>query len=141
MTKYVAGLLFNTDSTAVALCLKQRGPARLIGNWNGIGGKVEPGESDYNAMCREFKEETGVHVSSWAHFLTLKGDGWEVAFFRAFNTEKLSQIKQMESEPITEWSLDSLPVTVPNMSWIIPMALTCGTDNVRVYETIEKETM
>ena len=34
------------------------------GKWNGLGGKLEPGESPEECAIREVKEESGLHVES-----------------------------------------------------------------------------
>jgi len=44
--------------------LKKNRPPQLAGIWNFVGGKVEPtDETIYDAMVREFYEETGVMTS------------------------------------------------------------------------------
>ena len=149
MIKYVAGLLFDEDRNKVALILKNHGPAAVLGKWNGIGGKRSTGsarqlESASAAMWREFLEEAGVDIQSWEPFLILRARGenpeWQVDFFHAFDTAKLGQVKTMESESVMVWNIDELPVVVPNLTWIIPMALSHKNEHVWVYEVIEKET-
>ncbi|GAF13928.1 MutT/Nudix family protein [Bacillus sp. JCM 19046] len=36
----------------------------LKGLWNGVGGKIEPGETPKECVIREVKEETGIDISS-----------------------------------------------------------------------------
>lgn len=60
MKHYVLGFAFDSDSR-VALIKKAR-PDWQAGRWNGIGGKVEEGETSKEAMAREFAEETGVLI-------------------------------------------------------------------------------
>lgn len=55
--RYVLGLLFSEDASRVLLVWKNR-PAWQNGKLNGIGGKIEPGETPLQAMDREFVEET-----------------------------------------------------------------------------------
>jgi 8-oxo-dGTP pyrophosphatase MutT (NUDIX family) len=148
MTKYVAGLLFDSDRQKVALILKDHGPAVLLGHWTAIGGKrIDnhdlglPDESSAAAMWREFQEETGVDIQNWEPFLILRDKAaWQVDFFHAFDTEKLSKVRTMEREIVTVWNLEQLPDILPNLRWIIPMALGHQDDHVWIYEVIEKDT-
>ena len=50
-----------TDS-AGRLLLIQRGHEPEAGRWSLPGGRIEPGESDEQALVREIGEETGLHV-------------------------------------------------------------------------------
>lgn len=141
MIKYVAGLLFSNSGNRVVLIHKNRGPAIVVGRWNAVGGKVEPGESDEAAMRREFAEEAGV-VVAWTRFLTLKNPEWEVAFFYAFDSEALESVRTKTNERVIQLMVGRAlaadwPV-VPNLRWIIPMALGHLDDNVAWYEVIEK---
>ena len=149
MIKYVAGFLFDEERTKVALVLKNHGPAAIVGKWNAIGGKridstdLSLGfESGTAAMYREFLEETGVEVRDCTLFLRLRGEGWEVEFYHSFSGEKQKLVRTMETESIMVWEIDEThPVWVPNLNWIIPMALGHANDHVQVYEVIEKETI
>ncbi len=51
-------LLFLKRGDEVLLAMKKRGFGE--GRWNGVGGKLEPGESIEAALLREAKEEIGV---------------------------------------------------------------------------------
>lgn len=59
MRKTTLCLLVKGDS--VLLAMKKRGFG--AGKWNGVGGKVEAGESVCAGACREIKEEIGVTAS------------------------------------------------------------------------------
>lgn len=50
-----------TDDTG-RLLLIQRGHEPEEGRWSLPGGRVRPGESDLEAVAREVREETGLHV-------------------------------------------------------------------------------
>lgn len=56
-------LVFLRDPTrrAVLLAMKKRGFG--VGKWNGVGGKVEGGETIEEAAVRETREEIGVEVA------------------------------------------------------------------------------
>lgn len=45
------------------LLLLHRRRAPNAGMWNGIGGKLEPGEDPYRACVREVREETGLTIT------------------------------------------------------------------------------
>lgn len=119
---YVAGFLFDEACKQVLLIEKQK-PDWQRGLLNAIGGKVEPGERPTEAMVREFQEETGMNILKWRYFCNLSGDGWMVHFF--CTTGDLSQAKQIESEPlciVTISEISSTPI-IPNLNWLIPLAL------------------
>jgi len=61
MERSVAGILINGGKVFVA----KRGPQGSFGGcWEFPGGKVEAGESDQEALVREFEEEFSVAVSA-----------------------------------------------------------------------------
>ena len=143
--KYVAGFLFDSKREKVALIFKLRGPRPVRQRWNAIGGKrelLEDGtwENAHVAMQREFREETGVDVGVdlWNHFMTLNGTDWEVDFFEAADDELLTQVRTMEEEEVRWWRMDKLPNLVPNVRWILPMAIGHNDENVHQYEVTEK---
>ena len=57
--KMVVGFMFSVLKSSVVLIKKER-PKWQEGKLNGVGGKVEKGESPFDAMKREFLEETGL---------------------------------------------------------------------------------
>ena len=60
MTVQVVGGAVVRDGTVLAC--RRTAPAHLAGLWEFPGGKVEPGESDEQALLRELQEELGVLV-------------------------------------------------------------------------------
>jgi mutator protein MutT len=58
VNRKVLSLLFLREGDRILLAMKKRGFGE--GRWNGVGGKVEPGESIEQAMAREAEEEIGV---------------------------------------------------------------------------------
>ena len=59
MERSVAGILLHEGKAFVA----KRGPqGSFSGCWEFPGGKVEPGESDEEALVREFDEEFGIAI-------------------------------------------------------------------------------
>ena len=68
---YVVGYCFQRDLGAVTLIEKIK-PTWQRGKYNGVGGKIEPGETAPEAMSREFFEEAGVLIpaTEWLHIRT-----------------------------------------------------------------------
>ena len=123
MNRYVCGLLFNPENTFVVL-IKKNKPEWQVGLLNGVGGKIEPGESPLQAIVREFKEEAGLVVPNWKHFLRVNDRVWYVDFFKAQSAE-FSSVKSMTDEEVVIVGVDTFYTrkTIPNLRWIIPMCL------------------
>jgi 8-oxo-dGTP diphosphatase len=68
MKKYVVGFLIS--GSLVSLIKKNR-PEWQKGKINGIGGKIEKGETPEQAMKREFYEEAGIRINKWKRFAVL----------------------------------------------------------------------
>lgn len=120
--QYVAGFLFSKDKKSVALIQKLK-PEWQCGLFNGIGGKIEDGETPLDAMRREFREEAGVDIQEWMMFCELRWRGGVVYFFRA--TGDLSGLVTMTEEQVRRIPVEFLPghKTVPNLAWLVPMAM------------------
>lgn len=126
MIKYVLGFAFSKDEEFILLMIKNR-PTWQAGKLNGIGGKIEDGETEQQAMVREFKEETGVAttIEQWNWFAELK---FENAIIHCFKTH-LEDIH--EAKTLTDERLEVHPVTkrilmtsaVQNVPWLILAAL------------------
>ena len=56
-------LVKKTDGKITEVCLAMKKRGFGIGRWNGVGGKVEDGESIKDATIREAKEEIGITAS------------------------------------------------------------------------------
>ena len=136
-TIYVAGFLFSKNTNLVSLIEKQK-PDWQKGKWNAIGGKVEPDETIFQAMQREFKEETGVDINDWSSFCLLSGEDSEVHFFSCFSDE-IFNIKTMESERVEYFTIETLQNlnTIYNLKWLIPLALDKGM-TVKAFEENSK---
>ena len=89
--QYVNGFLFDPTLSLVVLMRKNK-PVHQEGLMNGIGGKIEPGETPLQAMVREFKEEAWPNPKlklDWKHFATMvwksrnHPNGAEMHLFRA----------------------------------------------------------
>ena len=124
---YVAGFVFDEADERVVLIRKNR-PAWQAGKLNGVGGRIEDGESSRDAMRREFREETGVVVDRWELCGTLADErGWSIDFYRATIPAALmrdvtsctdEQVEVMFLEQLSSW----IGQAIPNLSWLIPYA-------------------
>lgn len=129
--KYVVGFLLHPDRKSVALIRKNK-PKWQAGLLNGIGGKIEPGETALQAMEREFLEETSVKVSGWRRYASVGGRGFLIDFF--VTTATIEQFNNLQS--ITDELLEVVPVNylhthndfIQNLRWLLPLAL--DKDNV-----------
>ena len=152
MNNMVVGFMFDERFKQVALIRKEgRRLSWQKGLLNGIGGGIELLETAPDAMIREFKEETGMttHCDDWHLFALLLGRPtdteyydpeyaelpvlkWSVDCFWAVG--RLVELKTMESEEvvilnITDLQNDVYFPTVPNLQWLIPMAMDNATNN------------
>lgn len=134
---YVVGFLFDESRQRVVLIQKTK-PAWQAGRFNGVGGKVEPGETELAAIRREFREETGLDVPQWDIFINMKGKDWTVAAFRAFGD--ISSVKTTTEEEVHSFEIEELPEKIiSNVRWLIPLALnTNGGIKFPVQITYEK---
>jgi len=125
--RYTCGFVFDGHGSWVWLIKKSK-PKWQAGMLNGIGGKIEDGETSIQAMRREFMEEMGADIERWQEFLMLSGPDYVVSFFRHFWDDSKVSFDQV-AKPITEEvpvlaDVRNLPVNViPDLRWIVPMAL------------------
>lgn len=121
MKQYTCGFAFNADLDNVALIRKER-PDWQRNRWNGIGGHMEDGETPEECMRREFREETSVDLTKWTHFATLRNPRGTVYMFYAVNNDIYDAVT-MTDETVEVMPIDDLPEVLPNLRWLIPMAL------------------
>ncbi len=121
--RYVCGFLFDPKGEMVLLIRKNR-PTWMEGLWNGIGGKIEPGETPEQAMDREFEEETGISALKWEHVATISGVNFEVTLFAA-RSEKIEDARQMTDEEIHTIYVANLAFhqLVANLPVLVALAL------------------
>lgn len=142
MQQWVCGFLFSPThhELNVALIAKLRGPEFLVGKLNGIGGKIEPGETAFDAMVREFNEEAGVVIPTWRHFCTLnvRSCGRVFMYEATATPTQARAVHSVEEEQITWIDVRKMPYynIVPNLRWLVPMAL----DKDNVIATVEDPT-
>ncbi|QTL40733.1 NUDIX domain-containing protein [Xenorhabdus budapestensis] len=125
MIHYVTGFMFSKDKKHVALISKLQ-PSWQAGKLNGIGGKVETGETPQQAMAREFAEEAGIETNpdEWKLFTILtRPDVYQVNFLYTHD-DRIYSAKSIEKEVVDIYETDALPGSVIyNLRWLIPLAL------------------
>ncbi|MDR5837733.1 NUDIX domain-containing protein [Caballeronia sp. LZ034LL] len=128
MIEYVTGFMFSECKRHVVLVSKLK-PEWQRGKVNGVGGKVEPGETAADAMAREFMEEAMVASTpdEWIHYVRLVRPGsYKIDFFFMSSAEAFSA-RRGDAEEIGIFPVDALPDNViPNLRWLIPLALEPG---------------
>lgn len=122
---YVVGLAFDRNAR-VALIRKNR-PAWQEGLYNGIGGKVEPGEKPLIAMRREFLEETGLLVADWNKVVVVDYGADRVHFYRTeISPTEMSVLKSTTDEEVhvlgAHAAVSGWYSIVSNLAWILPLA-------------------
>jgi len=123
MIHYVLGFAFTEDRQKVVLIRKNRGPVELHDLLNGVGGKIEPHETTYDAMSREFAEETGVQALDWRYRGCFSGPGYSVKVFSAFSDEIL-KARTVEDEEVEIVDLpQGVPQPCPNVPLLVGLCL------------------
>lgn len=106
------------------LILKDR-PEWQAGNFNGLGGKIEQGETPEQAIVREVFEESNLETnpSSWISFALMQGPNYNVHFFKHFSTWVRPWV-QKTSEGLVSFPVTKLPENlIRSNRYLIPMAL------------------
>ena len=137
-SRYVVGFAFDIQKKLVALIEKTH-PAEQRGKMNGVGGRIEPGESPVGAMVREFLEETGVATTreDWHQFHYERhkprpnGRSTCLYFYAMSTNFDVYPPKTMTDEKVWQVSytgrevkLNILSASVMyNLVWLLPMGL------------------
>lgn len=129
MDRYTVGYAFDGDATTSehVVLIQKEAPQWQAGLFNGVGGKVEPGEDFKAAMSREFHEEAGllVPVDRWDHFCTITRPGdFELRYYRSGGVD-VDSCRTMEEEVIFVARLHDLAhlPMLPNARWAAYLAL------------------
>lgn len=107
MQKYVNGFVFTPNYEEIMLIRKNR-PFWQKGWLNGVGGHVEEGESSYDAMCRECKEESNLELYNWLYIGNITDSKtWSVECFTA-TARNFDSVKPLTDEAVEIIPLDNL---------------------------------
>lgn len=106
-------LLFLVKDDQILLAMKKRGFG--AGKWNGVGGKIEAGESIHDALVRECQEEIGVTPTNWKPVAELDfvqdstTDPWHM-YVHAFISHEWEGEPTESEEMAPKWfTLDAIP--------------------------------
>lgn len=124
MMNYVLGFLFNSDRTQVKLIRKLR-PDWQYNRLNGIGGKIEPGETAVLAMEREFLEEAGVVTVGWKKFAYMASLDWQCSVFSLADDNYFREAYSKTDEVLEDIKVNELlsrSDCISNLHWLIPLA-------------------
>ncbi len=151
--EYTLGFIFSEDYSKVLLIKKNRGPkgTSMKNRLNGVGGKLEINEDPTLGMIRECKEETGLDIKNWNDFCLLSYE-FGIIYCYYVVTDDIFKFQQIEDEELKIYDTKQANMGVgnttnwfqyynrmPNLDWLIPMALNQAQklDNVKVFEVKE----
>jgi len=144
MTSYCLGFAFTDHDNFVVLIRKNK-PAWQKGLLNGVGGKIEEGETPIEAMAREFREETGIvtHTPEWLPFTQMSFPSVRVHCFAIRLPKGRDNLTQMTEEQVGLFSIIDVrnhPKVIPNLRWLVPMAIhALDNDDNSVPHTLDHE--
>lgn len=125
MKKYTVGFIFDKELEKVLLVHKTA-PEWQVGLINGVGGKMEEGESGIDCIVREIKEETNLDVEKDSvHFVgALTEPLAYVEVFGYIYEGELFEAYVFEKEKIEWFAVKDLPKNmITNLNWLIPLTL------------------
>lgn len=131
---YVCGFLFDEKGELVLLIKKNR-PAWMAGKWNGIGGKIEVGESAIGAMHREFEEETAITGLDWTCFASLDGRDFKVEFFSA-KSQIIAYARKMTDEEIAAFYVRNLGYSPSTLVSNLPVLISLALDESGIHKPV-----
>jgi 8-oxo-dGTP diphosphatase len=120
-------LCFITRGDQVLLLYRNRPPNQ--GKWNGVGGRIEPGESPRAACLREIQEETGYSLSvvHFAGLLTWRGFEIPSGGLYLFTADAPPGEPVASDEGRLQWQPRSFaftsPAVVDNLHYVLPAVL------------------
>lgn len=124
MTRYAMGFCFSWNNHV--LLIKKQKDSMHEGLYNGIGGKIEEGESADHAMEREWAEESHYPPVGWREYMRMRFDNEnELVLFAAqidkgvkrgkfnaaectwFSGEELFKVAACNFAPHTKWFVEA----------------------------------
>jgi 8-oxo-dGTP diphosphatase len=133
---YVVGFL-REKATGDVIFIRKQKPQWQKGRLNGVGGKIEQGETPLQAMAREFHEEVGFEHREWRQFALLTdrtpSDNRSVVYcfaaevdeFPGWPDQDLPRRVTDVGEGIELHDPLKIPGRldiIPNLAWLVPLA-------------------
>lgn len=126
MEHMVLGFLFSPDCSEVILIRKKR-PKWQAGRLNGVGGRVELGETPHHAMRREFREETALDIVTWLRAMQFTCKGGTVFVYKAIapDNDTLWKYETRTDETVDVFSVADIygKKVLDNIRWMVPLLL------------------
>lgn len=128
VVEYVTGFMFDKNNPDHVLLIQKRRPEWKEGFLNGLGSKMECGETPHASMVRGFKEECGFATveRDWTHFAShMYFGGVFVHFFSAEVDHKFLPHRSIDGVARwVDWNAESQKNNaVKNAYWLIPQAI------------------
>lgn len=109
--KYVVGLIF--DNKDRVLLIKKLRPEEHKGQYNGVGGKVEKGETFIEAMTREAKEECGLEILDWTLYNQISFDDVQLKYYYTIIDDiEIEKFKSLTDEEVQLFEINNLPKNI-----------------------------
>jgi len=104
----VAGALF--DGAGRVLIAQRPAGKALAGRWEFPGGKLHPGETPYEALVRELREELGVEVLAAGRLMR-------------YRHEYVERVVWLDMWTVHEWSGEPRGLDGQALKWVEPQRL------------------
>jgi len=117
--------IFNKDLTKVLL-IKKKKPVYHAGMLNGLGGKLEPGETHLECVIREIEEEAGfiTQKKDWIKVGFLTWSIWRVSVWTGVYDSSQEKTTNFPEEGVGWHDARSLSNNViENLHWLIPLCI------------------
>jgi 8-oxo-dGTP diphosphatase len=107
------------------LLIQKRRPAWQVGKLNGLGGKIDEGETPLEAVRREVREEAGLDIEEgqFREFAVMEGDEWRVYCFTVEHNGIWFH-QTLTDELVGIYHAGNLPENcLPSVRHLVPLAL------------------
>lgn len=131
MTSYTCSFIFD-HAGRVLLVKKTHKPKIVVRKWNGVSGGLFPGEDILEGAIRELEEETTISLDTLRFFCTLRLPYATVYFFTgtvpslpSLHLPRVNDVNELLGvyDPAGFQGLVSTDAVVPNLKWLVPLAL------------------